>query len=110
MGPGIRATTNQSLYTLNLYEDLDGLDNFYYYAWLGSTSAATVYRGPVGAISMNSWYKLKVKAYGNTFDVFFNDLLQSTASGTQWTSGSVGCFLEYDDQHSVTELLYMMTA
>ena len=99
-GLGVRATTNQSTYTLNLYEDLDALDNLYYYAWLGGPTTTTVYRGPVGAITVNTWNRLKVKAYGNTFEIYFNDVLRSTSSSSQWASGSVGLFLEYDDQHS----------
>ena len=98
-GLGVRSTTNQSTYTLNLYEDLDAADNLYYYAWLGGPTTTTVYRGPVGAINLNTWYKLKVKASGNTFDIYFNDELKTTASNSQWASGSVGLFLEYDEQH-----------
>lgn len=99
-GLGVRATTNQSTYTLNLYEDLDATDNLYYYAWLGGPATSTVYRGPVGTIALNTWNNLKVKAYGNTFELYFNDVLRSTSANSQWNSGAVGLFLEYDDQHS----------
>ncbi|MBE0652341.1 MAG: DUF2341 domain-containing protein, partial [Bacteroidales bacterium] len=99
-GLGVRATTNQSTYTLNLYEDLDAIDNLYYYAWLGGPSTFIVYRGPVGTISMNTWYTMKVRAYGDTFDLFLNNTLHSTSTNTQWASGSVGLFLEYDEQHA----------
>lgn len=94
-GLGVRAQDRRNTYTLSLYEDLDGspLHNLHYYTWLNGNVPGDVY-ADLGVIDMNTWYKLKVKAHGNSFDLYFNDILQGTATDNTWATGAVGFFGE----------------
>ena len=93
-GFGIRTTDVTHTYSLNLYEDIDAVENLYLYNWTAPNTAAIVWRGSQGAISMNTWYKLKIKAHGTNFDVYFNDLFRATATNSQWTTGAISLFLD----------------
>jgi len=91
-GFGIRTTDVTHTYSLNLYEDLDGSNNIYLYNWNGG--ATTIWNQGLGVINMNTWYKLKVKAYGNSFDIFFNDVYRTTQTNSQWSNGAVALFID----------------
>ena len=91
-GFGIRTTDVTHTYSLNLYEDLDGTNNIYLYNWNGG--GATVWNLGLGAINMNTWYKLKVRAYGNNFDIFFNDVFRTTQTNSQWPNGAIALFID----------------
>jgi len=97
-GLGVRSTNHQTTYTLSLYEDLDANANYYYYAWLGGPTTNTLYNGALGAIAENTWYTLKVKAHGSSFDLYFEDELKATTTNNLYQSGSIGLFGEYDDK------------
>jgi len=43
---------------------------------------------------MNSWYKLKIKAHGNSFDFYFNDTYQNTSTDNTFSAGAIGLFGE----------------
>ena len=100
-GFGIRTTDVQHTYSLNLYADLDLAPNLYLYNWNGG--GATVWNGNQGAIDMNKWYKLGIKAYSNNFDIYFNDQYRTTTTNSQWDAGAVALFIDngqtarYDD-------------
>lgn len=94
-GLGVRAQDRRNTYTLSLYEDLDNspLHNLHFYTWLNGNVPGDVY-ADLGVIDMNTWYKLKVKAHGNTFEFYYDDIYQGTATDGTWASGAVGLFGE----------------
>ncbi|MBZ5667093.1 MAG: DUF1080 domain-containing protein, partial [Acidobacteriia bacterium] len=96
-GLGIRTTDLQNTYTLNLYEDLDGTNNLHFYRWANGNPLATeLWTTAVGPISLNAWYKLKIKVQGNSFAIYFNDTLKTPTpiSDSQFSSGAVALYGE----------------
>ena len=95
-GLGVRTTNTQNTYTLNLYEALDNnpIGNFHFYRWKTGFSTEDVWYTSLGTIDLNTWYKLKVKAHGNAFDIYFNDVLKTTTIDNTWASGSIGLYGE----------------
>jgi len=94
-GLGFRTTNAQNTYVLNIYEDLDEIENLYLYRF--STSGnSTVWNTGLGDIDFNTWYKLSIKAYGNNFDVYIDDELKTTTpvSDNTWSSGAIGLYGE----------------
>jgi len=82
-------------YQLNIYEDLDGTQNMYLYNRT-DFSGPFIWTTNLGQIDMDTWYKIKIKIYGDNFDIYFNDELKtlSPISNSQWTSGAVALYLE----------------
>ncbi len=92
-GFGTRATDKNNLYSSNLYEDLDGTYNLYEYDWAGGRASTLALAG-VGQIDLDSWYKLTVKAHGNTIEVFKDDVLMINPTSSQYASGAVALYGE----------------
>lgn len=96
-GFGFRSTDLGHMYTLNLYTEKDNapiFNNFHVLNWNGGWDAEFIWRVDLGVIDRNTWYKLKVKAHGDNFDIYFQDLLQFTMTDGTHTSGSVGPYVE----------------
>ncbi|HUJ19263.1 MAG TPA: DUF2341 domain-containing protein, partial [Nitrospirota bacterium] len=98
-GLGVRALDVNNLYSVNLYEDLDSTNNLYVYNWVNG-SAATLASAATGTVNTNTWYKLTVKAHGNSFDVYKDDALMLQTSSSQFGSGAVAL---YGEQNTVAE-------
>jgi hypothetical protein len=94
-GLGARVTDANNLYSINLYEDLDGTNNLYVYRWLGNNTT-TWSNAALGTINLNTWYKLTVKVHGNFIDVYFNDSTTPAISRSDSTfaSGRVALYGE----------------
>ena len=73
--------------------DNDPLHNLHYYTWNNGTVTQDVF-DDLGVIDMNTWYKLKVKAHGSAFDIYFNDIYQTTSNDATFGSGAVALFSE----------------
>ena len=101
-GFGIRTTNYQNTYSLNLYDNHDATDNYYFYRWSNGT-AIDVWKTALGTINPNTWYKLMIKAYGSNFDIYFNNVYRATTSNTSFSSGSIalygesGAVAQFDD-------------
>ena len=98
-GLGVRATDQNNLYSINLYEDLDSTYNLYVYNWVNG-SASTLTRTPVERVDSNTWYKLSVKVHGNSIDVYKDNALRMQTSAFQYGSGAVAL---YGEQNTVAE-------
>src|SRR6202022_2214342 len=62
-GIGARVNGPTNLYSTNLYADLNTTNNLYEYKWLNNSGTGTAIRlgaTAVGAISLNTWYKLRM--------------------------------------------------
>ena len=62
----------QNYFTTNFYQNIDDL---YLYNWI-SGSATAVTNIDAGTIDLNTWYKMTVKAHGNNFDAFVDDIIR----------------------------------
>jgi hypothetical protein len=84
------------LYSTNLYDDLDNLDNLYVYHWFSDNHTTIVGQVALGTIDKNTWYKLTTKVYGNHIDVYFNDSSTPSISGTNpdLSSGRIALYGE----------------
>ncbi|GEM_PF-1089883 len=98
-GLGVRATNNSNLYTLNLYDDLNGGTNLYVYSWVndsGGNATATLGGGNAGTVTGNNWYRLTAKVHGNGIDILANNVpvTSVTDSTNALTSGGVALYGE----------------
>jgi hypothetical protein len=94
-GLGTRVNGPTNFYSTNLYADLNTTNNLYEYKWLNNNGTANAIRlnaSAVGAINLNTWYKLRVAVHGSSIDVYLNDLLKLQTSDTQWSTGGVAIF------------------
>ena len=70
-GLGFRVENINDYFTNNLYNNYDAENNLYLYNLVGGVvsdlTGATV---AFGAINLNTWYKVTVKAHGNNFDAY----------------------------------------
>lgn len=93
-GMGVRVADGGNLYSVNLYEDLDGTNNLYIYRWTDG-GAITVRNAAVGAINPNSWYKITVKVHGTLIDVYIDDVPKIVgATDSQFSSGKIALYGE----------------
>jgi hypothetical protein len=94
-GLGLRVTDANNLYSINLYEDLDGVSNLYLYTWVNGT-VPTSKNAAVGRVDLNTWYKLVVKAHGATIDVYVNDAASPNLSfgNSQYAAGAIAVYGE----------------
>ena len=88
---GTRATDQNSLYSTNLYADLDSTYNLYEYNWVNG-SASTLSRVALGTIDLNTWYKLTVKVHANSIDVYRDDVLTLQTTSAQYGIGAVALY------------------
>jgi hypothetical protein len=87
MGLGFRSTDALNFYSMNLYDNLNTTNNLYAYNWVNG-STTTLGSVAVGAVNLNTWYKLTAKVHGNTFDLYKDDVLQiHTSDGTRAAGG-----------------------
>jgi len=95
-GLGFRTSDAQNTYLLNIYEDLDLTDNLYLYKFSTSSGNSAIWNTALGPVDPNTWYKLSVKAYGDNFDVYVDDVLKTTspAIDNSWPSGAVALYGE----------------
>jgi hypothetical protein len=92
-GIGARVASSTSLYSLNLYGDLDSTNNLYLYRWSG-TSAATLKSAAVGQVNASTWYKLSLKVHGSTIELYKDGALKGQATDSQIASGGVALYGE----------------
>jgi hypothetical protein len=94
-GLGTRVNGPSNLYSANFYADLNASNNLYEYKWVnnnGDNSAVQLGSVAVGAVNLNTWYKLRMAVHGTSLDVYLNDVLKMKGSDTQFTSGGVALF------------------
>jgi hypothetical protein len=94
-GLGVRATDQNNLYSVNLYEDLDSSSNLVIYNWVSGT-ANLLASTELGPVDTNTWYKLSVKTHGNTIDVYKNDVFSLQTNSNQYATGASALFGEQD--------------
>ena len=92
-GLGVRAADQNNLYSINLYDTLNGTNNLYVYDWVNG-AASTLGRTAVGTINSNTWYKLSVKVHGRAIDVYKDNVLALQTSSSQYKSGAVALYGE----------------
>ncbi|UOA10209.1 DUF2341 domain-containing protein [Methylobacter sp. S3L5C] len=99
MGLGVRSTDQNNLYSINLYEDLDGTNNLYAYDWV-SGNASTLNNAAVGVVNINAWYKLGVRVHGSAIDVYKDDVLMLQTSSSRYIAGAIAL---YGEQNTVAQ-------
>ena len=70
-GVCFRYVDTSTNYRLNLYEDLDGVNNLYVYKRVAG-AFSEVFKTPVGAIDVNKWYTLKLSIAGATIKAYLD--------------------------------------
>ncbi len=99
-GLGVRATDQNDLAWINLYNDLDGTDNLYVYNLATASTNTFLASAATGTVDANTWYKLSVKSHGNAIDVYKDDV--SILSTTD--SSSLGSKIAlYGEKEAVAE-------
>jgi hypothetical protein len=98
-GLGVRATNSSNLYSINLYDDLNGSTNLYAYSWVndsGGNATATLGGGNAGTITTGNWYRLTAKVHGNTIDILANNapVVSVTDSSNALPSGGIALYGE----------------
>ena len=87
-------------FTNNLYNNHDAENNLYLYNFVGGVvSEVTGATAALGAINLNTWYKVTIKAHGSNFDAYayYNDNILggiTNASSTAHSAGGVALFGE----------------
>ena len=93
MGARLNGPTN--LYSSNFYADLDTANNLYVYEWLnnnGSNFATQLGSVAVGAVNLNTWYKLSMAVHSTAIDVSVNGVPWEHTTDAQFPSGGVAIF------------------
>ncbi|MBX6359880.1 MAG: DUF2341 domain-containing protein [Acidobacterium ailaaui] len=98
-GLGVRATNGSNLYSINLYDDLNGGTNLYAYSWVnnsGGNATATLGGGNAGTITANTWNRLTAKVHGNVIDILANNVpvVSVTDSSNALPSGGIALYGE----------------
>ncbi|HZU08340.1 MAG TPA: DUF2341 domain-containing protein [Pseudacidobacterium sp.] len=98
-GLGVRATNASNLYSINLYDDLNGGTNLYAYSWVndpGGNATATLGGGNAGTVTANNWYRLTAKVHGNAIDILANNVpvVSVTDSSNALPSGGIALYGE----------------
>ena len=99
-GLGFRAADMDDYFTVNLYNNHDLENNLYLYKFVGGVvSEVPGATAALGAINLNTWYKVIVKAHGSNFDAYAysNDNILggiTNASSTDHSVGGVALFGE----------------
>ena len=94
-GLGARLNGPSNLYSSNFYADLDTTNNLYVYEWLnnnGSGSAIELGSVAVGAVNLNTWYKLSMAVHSTAIDVSVNGVPWEHTTDAQFPSGGVALF------------------
>jgi hypothetical protein len=92
-GLGVRLNGPSNLYSSNFYADLNSVDNLYVYKWLNNDDWATeLGAAAVGAVSLNTWYKLSMAVHSTSIDVSVNGVPRLHTTDAQFTSGGVAIF------------------
>ena len=94
-GLGARLNGPTNLYSSNFYADLDTTNNLYVYKWLnnnGSSWAAQLGSAAVGAVNLNTWYKLSMAVHSSLIDVSVNGVPWEHTSDAQFPTGGVAIF------------------
>jgi len=94
-GLGARLNGPTNLYSSNFYADLDTTNNLYVYKWLnnnGSNWATQLGSVAVGAVNLNTWYKVSMAVHSSSIDVFVNGVPWVHTADAQFPSGGVAIF------------------
>jgi hypothetical protein len=92
-GLGARLNGPSNLYSSNFYADLNSTDNLYVYKWLNNTDWATeLGAAAVGAVSLNTWYKLSMAVHSTSIDVSVNGVPKLHTTDAQFSSGGLAIF------------------
>ena len=106
-GLGVRATDQNNLDTINLYNDLDQdvvNGNLFAYNWTGGVSS-TLLSAATGTVDANKWYKLKIMSHGNFIDVYKDDVLKLSTSDTAALGGKIALFGEKETVAEFNDVL-----
>jgi VCBS repeat-containing protein len=94
-GLGVQAADSNNLCSVNLYEDLDSVDNLYVYSWLnGQLPANTLAQAAVGGVGLDTWYKLSAKVHGDSIDIYKDNELMVQASSSRYATGAIALYGE----------------
>ena len=97
-GLGVRGNGANSLYSVNLYDNLNPSNNLYVYSWLTGlgtgVATATLGSATVGPVNANTWYQLMVKVHSTELDVYLNGTLWDTATDSNLPSGDIALYGE----------------
>ena len=92
-GLGARLKGPTNLYSSNFYADLDTANNLYVYKWLNNADWATQLGSvAVGAVNLNTWYKLSMAVHSTSIDVSVNGVPRVHTTDAQFSSGGVALF------------------
>src|SRR5215471_6830011 len=94
-GLGARLNGPTNLYSSNFYADLDTTNNLYVYKWLnnnGSNWATQLGSVAVGAVNLNTWYKVSMAVHASSIDVSVNGVARVHTADAQFPSGGVAIF------------------
>src|SRR5262249_22572494 len=84
-GLGFRVNAPGNMYTINMYDDLNGNPNLYAYEWSNS-SASFLGNASAGTVNPNNWYKLSVRAQGGIFDIYKDGIFQLHTADASYPS------------------------
>ena len=97
-GLGVRGNGANSLYSVNLYDNLNPSNNLYVYSWLTGlgtgVATATLGSATAGPVNANTWYQLMVKVHSTELDVYLNGTLWDTATDSNLPSGDIALYGE----------------
>ena len=83
------------------------MHNLHYYTWNNGTVTQDVF-DDLGVIDVNTWYKLKVKAHGSAFDIYFNgDLSEQHLMMQLLAPGQSLCSVREETQHNSMIFVYV---
>ena len=94
-GLGARLNGPTNLYSSNFYADLDTTNNLHVYKWLnnnGSNGATQLGSVAVGAVNLNTWYKVSMAVHSSLIDVSMNGVPRIHTADAQFPSGGVAIF------------------